>query len=104
VSDFTCAWCERTFQKGRSDEEAMAEASRLWGDLSDPDVICDECFIARFGELPAEGGWPDPFAELQRHVDEYRASLDPVRRFVYDDLQRAMTELMLTGNTTLRWE
>lgn len=45
---YTCANCEGTFEKGRRDEEADAEARKLFGDLYDPDnreVLCDDCFV-----------------------------------------------------------
>ena len=44
---YTCARCGGTFEKVRSDEEAMAEARSLWTPetMADPQaVICDPCF------------------------------------------------------------
>jgi len=40
--EFTCANCGRTFEKGRSDEEALAEATARFGDdEKDLAVVCD---------------------------------------------------------------
>jgi hypothetical protein len=43
---FVCGACGKTFEKGRSDEEAEAEMRELWGDLPPEDqvVICSDCF------------------------------------------------------------
>lgn len=44
---YTCERCGRTFEKVRSDEEALAEAESLWTPetMTDPQaVICDDCF------------------------------------------------------------
>jgi hypothetical protein len=43
---FTCANCGGTFEKGRTDEEAMTESKSLFGDISDNEieVVCDDCF------------------------------------------------------------
>lgn len=45
---FTCANCKKTCVKGRSDEEALAEARSLFpaGDLlaEEPGIVCDPCF------------------------------------------------------------
>ena len=44
---FTCAQCGRTFQRGRPDEEAQAEAVRNFGTRGDAPgmtVVCDDCF------------------------------------------------------------
>jgi hypothetical protein len=44
---FTCEVCGGTFDKGRSDEEAMAEMRATWqpheGD-DDLGTVCDPCF------------------------------------------------------------
>jgi len=44
--EFTCAVCEGVFNKGRSEEEALAEKDRLWGELpvEECDLVCDDCF------------------------------------------------------------
>lgn len=48
---YTCAACGRTFGKKRTDDEAMAEAEAIFGDLlraggEEPAVVCDDCFKA----------------------------------------------------------
>jgi hypothetical protein len=44
---FTCAWCRQEFQKGRTDEEALAEARKRLPALdlkaSDLVLICEWC-------------------------------------------------------------
>jgi hydrogenase maturation factor HypF (carbamoyltransferase family) len=42
---YVCEYCGRAYLKGRTDEEAMAEALELFGDALgvDPAVICDDC-------------------------------------------------------------
>lgn len=53
---FTCAACGETFNKGRSDEEALAESRLIWGATPPPEmcVICDDCFQKGFAEAHAE--------------------------------------------------
>lgn len=48
MNDFTCAACGGTFEKCRSEEDAVAEAVELWGSLLEGPVvvICDDCFNA----------------------------------------------------------
>lgn len=44
---YTCARCGGSFEKTRSDEEAMAEARQLWTPetMAHPQaLICDDCF------------------------------------------------------------
>jgi hypothetical protein len=45
---FTCAVCHGTLEKGRSDEEAMAEARSLYPardlEAGEPGITCDSCF------------------------------------------------------------
>ena len=56
MSDFICAICEKTFEKGRSDEEAAAECEELWGAGPQDipcDVFCDICW-RQFMGLPTE--------------------------------------------------
>lgn len=45
-STYTCTACGETYDKGRSDEDAMMESKTLWGDLPKDElvVICDDCF------------------------------------------------------------
>jgi hypothetical protein len=45
ATEFTCAECDGTFDKAWSDEEAMEENRRLFGEPDDDlVVICDDCF------------------------------------------------------------
>lgn len=42
---FTCAICARTFTKGQSDEEALAELKANFDvPVEDCDLVCDDCF------------------------------------------------------------
>jgi len=52
---YQCECCLQTFEKTKTDEEAMKEAKELFpnDDLSDAAVVCDVCFraiIAKVGE------------------------------------------------------
>lgn len=56
---FKCAQCGGVFDKGRSDEEANAEALDLWGveNATEADgmaVVCDDCFKAFMSAATAE--------------------------------------------------
>ena len=51
-AEFTCAQCGGTFNKGRSDEEARAEAKDLFGDMEDMVVVCDVCWREIMGMDP----------------------------------------------------
>ena len=45
--DYTCELCGGAFTSGRSEEEAQAEALRLWdrrGDAPGMAVVCEDCF------------------------------------------------------------
>ena len=44
--EYTCYLCKETFEKGVSDEEAMAEKDALWPDVpvDDCELVCDDCF------------------------------------------------------------
>lgn len=55
-SNFTCAVCGETFEKLRTDEEAMAEAKEKFGDDLGDDllVVCDDCFRKMTAVLPIE--------------------------------------------------
>ena len=47
---FTCASCNQTFEKQRTDEEAMADAEQFFtkDELGDePEVICGSCWDAQ---------------------------------------------------------
>jgi DNA-directed RNA polymerase subunit RPC12/RpoP len=54
---YTCAACSGVFDKGWSDEEALAEKEENWGDMSmdDMEVVCDDCYRKMMG-LPALEG------------------------------------------------
>lgn len=60
AQSYTCAICHRDLVSPRSDEEARAEAERVFGPIAKEDeaVICDDChkaFKAWFDQLtPAE--------------------------------------------------
>lgn len=42
---YTCAACGGVFEKGWSDEEALAEAAEVFPDWGGPmDVVCDDCW------------------------------------------------------------
>jgi hypothetical protein len=43
---YTCALCGGTFEKGLTDEEALAEKDALFPGvpLEDCDIVCDDCF------------------------------------------------------------
>ena len=45
---FKCDCCQVVYDKGRSDEEAMAESEEIWGtelvNSVPMSVICDDCF------------------------------------------------------------
>jgi hypothetical protein len=43
---FTCDVCGGVFMSGWSEEEAVAEKERLWGDipLEECGTVCDDCF------------------------------------------------------------
>ncbi len=44
--EFTCSLCHKTYEKERSDEEAMEEAIDHFGEesMKDAAVVCDDCF------------------------------------------------------------
>ncbi len=41
---YTCTMCKRTFNKGWSDEEALAERTANGFDHTECDLVCDDCF------------------------------------------------------------
>lgn len=45
-NEYRCAECRGVFEKGRSDEDAMAEKEVLFPDfpVTDCDLVCDDCF------------------------------------------------------------
>lgn len=47
-NEYKCANCGGVFEKGRSDEEALAASRDMWGALpmEELSVICDDCFNA----------------------------------------------------------
>ena len=52
---YTCAACGETSESEISDEEALAEAKLLWGDIPPEQraVICDDCFNSGFANAKA---------------------------------------------------
>jgi hypothetical protein len=50
-SAFTCAACGRTFERGRDDDDARAEAIALWGQRHDMAIVCEDCFLDILGLL-----------------------------------------------------
>lgn len=62
---YKCAACGGEFDSERSDEDALAESKRLWGDLpaSALTVICDDCF---------QRGLPKARMELRRRKPQQR--------------------------------
>jgi hypothetical protein len=53
MNTFICAFCDGLFKKGRSDEEALAEARQMWQDVPEEKLVevCEDCHnanIARF--------------------------------------------------------
>lgn len=51
---FTCAVCRQTFEVAHSDEEALAEATALFGETlgDDPVAVCDACYREMDAALP----------------------------------------------------
>lgn len=45
-TEYTCAHCGETYEKGWTDEEAAAEKTQNWGEISMDHcaVICDDCY------------------------------------------------------------
>lgn len=41
---YTCSRCGKTYEKGWSDEEAMADSKDQFGEHEDYDVVCDPCY------------------------------------------------------------
>ena len=43
---FKCAICRQTFRKTRSDQEALVETRRHFGEVppEDLEVVCDDCY------------------------------------------------------------
>ena len=43
---YTCAWCHKSYKKGWTDEEAVAELKENFGDYipEECDLICDSCY------------------------------------------------------------
>ena len=57
MSRFSCSLCGGVFEKGRSDEEAMAEYAEMFpGDDEEPtDLVCDDCWQDMIGIHPPPG-------------------------------------------------
>ncbi len=64
---FTCAECGGTFEQGRPDEEAHAEAVRDFGRRGDAPgmaIVCDDCYDAIMARVRRERSawWLGAFA------------------------------------------
>lgn len=46
MSEYTCELCHETFERTRSDEDALAESRKLFGEveMSELAIVCDDCF------------------------------------------------------------
>ena len=46
MKSYTCAACGAAFEKSRPDEEALAEAHELFGDMPKEElaVVCNDCW------------------------------------------------------------
>ena len=55
---YRCDHCQGVFEKGRSDEEALAEAAETFPDMAEDDraVVCDECYKDFMRWFAREGG------------------------------------------------
>ena len=53
---YTCSLCGEVFEKGWTDEEAMEESSKQWGDQppEELEVVCDDCYRKMMGLAPEE--------------------------------------------------
>lgn len=50
---YVCAECHRVFPKGRSDDDALDDSRRKWGEIPEHEraTVCDDCYrvlMARF--------------------------------------------------------
>jgi hypothetical protein len=54
-NEYECAACHGVFQKGVSDEEALAEAEVLFPDvpIEAIDLVCEDCFQKIMADLAA---------------------------------------------------
>lgn len=58
---FTCDMCGGTFNKGRTDEEADAEAAAIFGDAPPPEgrsIVCEDCWIKLINGGFLKQDWP----------------------------------------------
>ena len=62
---YTCDVCGGTFQSDWSDEDALREMKRNFGDVAKEDrrIACDDCFRKMTAQLP-----PEQFMKEQDHV------------------------------------
>ena len=53
---YQCACCHNVYQYGWTEDEALAEKIKLWGDIDIKDcaVICDDCFKIGMENLKRE--------------------------------------------------
>jgi hypothetical protein len=77
-NEYVCASCRETFTKGRSDDEAQAEAHAAFGDIpeDEQEIVCDDCYKQMTEELP-----PDRFRaealELAEMFRRHALGIDP---------------------------
>jgi hypothetical protein len=53
---FTCSLCAETYEKARSDDEAMEESQEIFGEYGAEDLaaVCDPCWREMMGLPPVE--------------------------------------------------
>jgi len=58
---YTCAKCNNEYDKGWSDEEAMAETDANFPDRGDKplEVVCDPCYQKMIEQVPPPGAKDD---------------------------------------------
>jgi len=61
---YKCAICGGVFKKVRSDEDAMEELVKLWGNHPEEElaVVCDDCF---HGRTPGTRSYTEVLAEIE---------------------------------------
>ena len=53
LEEFKCAECKKTFYKALTDEESKLRSEAVFGemDISNCDIVCDDCFKIIMGGL-----------------------------------------------------
>jgi uncharacterized CHY-type Zn-finger protein len=87
--DYECAECGGTFERVRSDEEAMAEAHQKFDpkDLEDSAIICEECY-QKIAVRHAK--WEE---KCRQH--EERMQNDENYRTIYNIVHRLAVQIMV---------